>query len=90
MVSSLFVDTLRDPTSTLLDLYDTCDTRHDFPAVVSKYFARIFERPDAYQEVCLMILMDRVLYHALFLINISARYPGCASGGPQRHTKIDL
>jgi hypothetical protein len=51
MVSSLFVDTLKNPTSSLLDLYDTCNPDGDFPAVVSKYFSDIFEKPDAFQEV---------------------------------------
>jgi hypothetical protein len=51
MVSSLFVDALKNPTNSLLDIYDTCNPDDDFPALVSKYFSDVFEKPDAFQEV---------------------------------------
>jgi len=51
MVSSLLVDTLKNPTQSLLDLYAKTTPIDGFPAFVSRHFSDIFSRPDALQEI---------------------------------------
>lgn len=51
MVSSLLVDTLQNPTRSLLELYDSSKSIDDFPSTVSRHFSDIFKTIDAFQEV---------------------------------------
>jgi hypothetical protein len=61
MVSSLLVDTLKDPTCSLIELYDTCTSPDDFPALVSQHFSDIFKKVDAFQEVSFPIFLTYAL-----------------------------
>lgn len=51
MVSSILVDTLSDPTRSLLELYDANQDIDNFPAKVAAHFADIFASKDAFSEV---------------------------------------
>ena len=56
MVSSLLVESLASPTQVLTDLYDERKSEganlSDFPKTVSAHFSKIFEKPEAFAEVC--------------------------------------
>ena len=59
MVSAYRVDTLRNPTLALQDLYREC-TREgttNFPRLVSDHYAHVFRAPEAFNEVRENILM---------------------------------
>ena len=51
MVSAYLSDALRDPTGELQELYAS-STSDDFPAEVTKHFARVFEKNEAFNQVC--------------------------------------
>ena len=56
MVSSLLVDALADPCAVLESLYDDFkkgenDAASDFPSLVAKHFANVFESNDALNQV---------------------------------------
>ncbi|KII88881.1 hypothetical protein PLICRDRAFT_109472 [Plicaturopsis crispa FD-325 SS-3] len=51
MVSSVFVDAIRDPARAMLDLYDPSNSIDDFPSTVSRHFAEIFSTSDAFHEI---------------------------------------
>ena len=52
MVSAYRVDALRDPTGELKELFADRSLRDNFPAAVATHFTRVFQRPDAFNEVC--------------------------------------
>lgn len=52
MVSALRIDTLRDPTAALQELYAESQGADNFPRHVSNHFSRVFRTTDAFQEVC--------------------------------------
>ncbi|KAL6309164.1 mini-chromosome maintenance replisome factor-domain-containing protein [Sparassis latifolia] len=52
MVSAFRVDSLRDPTAALIELYDdSASTADNFPRLVSDHFAHVFCSQDAYHEI---------------------------------------
>jgi len=72
MVSALLVDTLKDPTGSLLELFDTCASVDEFPSLVSRHFSEIFKKVDAFQEVFYTV------YYGLPVsdLNLYTRYLG--------------
>ncbi|KAI0928219.1 hypothetical protein AcW2_004299 [Taiwanofungus camphoratus] len=51
MVSALRIDTLRDPTAALQELYAESQGADNFPRHVSNHFSRVFRTTDAFQEI---------------------------------------
>jgi hypothetical protein len=51
MVSSHIADALADPTTVLLELFDSNEDLDAFPSKVASHFAQVFGSPDALQEV---------------------------------------
>ena len=51
MVSAYLTDALRDPTGELQELYAS-STSEDFPAEVTKHFSHVFEKDEAFRQVC--------------------------------------
>ncbi|KAJ7929359.1 putative alanine racemase-domain-containing protein [Mycena leptocephala] len=58
MVSSILVDTLSDPTRSLLELYDANQDIDNFPAKVAAHFADIFASKDAFSEIPSIYTVD--------------------------------
>jgi len=83
MVSSLLVDALKDPTCSLLELYDPTTQLDAFPALVSSHFSQIFSSVDAFQEVC-SSHRDTFTYPSTLL-----RFLPSMFATPQKHTSTD-
>ena len=55
MVTTRLVDTIRDPSRVIIDLYDEDrGSEADFPAHVASHFAAVFHTQDAIQQVSLL------------------------------------
>lgn len=70
MVSSLLIDTLQNPTRSIIELFDPAYPIDDFPARVNSHFTDIFKTLDAFQEA----RKNRLVFY-LVLTVCTHRYP---------------